>query len=384
MKDLDTAVQALSLEAKWLQEFDVVDPFNDASLRGFLSTRPDHRYGALAVTHVNGEPAPQLVFATPKLHYPFDRQGRFNFPPVREVEIFEKYDGTNVLAYAYHDARGRGYLTYKLRLSPVLRNGRFGAFLDMWKEMLLRYPAIPELVEINDCALGFELYGRRNTHLILYEEPLDCVLLFGVGEKGKPLSPSVLDSRDVPVATLYGTLAPGRDPVAEYAEIREKLECGNRPTEDGKITGVEGAVWYVHTGGDDTVLFKCKPESVEDIHWVAGINKASVTATCWNLFETQDVLTYETLYPLLSEEYADDEIEGFRTCIDECIAEVRQEMEFKSRVMAEYRQVGIKLSENKGEVMRRLSGKFRKQEMKKVFTLISLDEARRGTPRISP
>ena len=109
MKDLDTAAQALSLEAKWLQEFDVVDPFNGTALRGFLARKPDHRYGALAVTRVNGEPAPQLVFATPKLHYPFDRQGRFNFPPVREVEIFEKYDGTNVLAYAYHDAHSHAY-----------------------------------------------------------------------------------------------------------------------------------------------------------------------------------------------------------------------------------------------------------------------------------
>ncbi len=377
MEDIETAAQALSLEPKWLQEFDVVDPFNDVAMRGFLSQRPDHRYGALAVTHVNEEPAPQIVFATPKLHYPFDRQGKFNFPPVREIEVFEKYDGTNVLSYAYHDARGRRYLTYKLRLSPVLRNGRFGAFLDMWREMLLRYPVIPELVEVNGCSIGFELYGRRNTHLILYDEPLDCVLLFGVAEGGKPLSPSALDGRGVPVATLHGTLAAGNDPVAEYAAIRERMESGNRPAEDGKIAGVEGAVWYVRTEAGDTVLFKCKPESVEEVHWVAGINKAAVTATCWNLFETQDVLTYETLYPLLAEEYADDDIERFRSCIDECIAAVNEEMEFKNRVMAEYRQVGITLSENKGEVMRRLSAKFRKQEMKKVFTLIALDEARR-------
>lgn len=377
MEDIESAAQALSLEPKWLQEFDVVDPFNDVALRGFLSQRPDHRYGALAFTHVNEEPAPQIVFATPKLHYPFDRQGKFNFPPVREIEVFEKYDGTNVLAYAYRDARGRRCLTYKLRLSPVLRNGRFGAFLDMWREMLLRYPVIPELVEINGCSLGFELYGRRNTHLILYDEPLDCVLLFGVAEEGKPLSPSALDGRGVPVATLHGTLAAGNDPVAEYAAIRERMESGNRPAEDGKITGVEGAVWYVRTEAGDTVLFKCKPESVEEVHWVAGINKAAVTATCWNLFETQDVLTYDTLYLLLAEEYADDDIERFRACIDECIASVREEMEFKSRVMAEYRQVGITLSENKGEVMRRLSTRFRKQEMKKVFTLIALDEARR-------
>ena len=377
MTAVETAVRALSLDAKWLQEFDVVDPFNDIALRGFLSRRPDHRYGALAVTHVNEEPAPQVVYATPKLHYPFDRQGKFNFPPVREIEVFEKYDGTNVLAYGYHDSQGRRHLTYKLRLSPVLRNGRFGDFLDLWREMLARYPVIPELVDINACSLSFELYGGRNMHLILYEEPLDCVLLFGVTGDGRPRSPSVLDSRGVPVATLYGTLASGNDPVAEYAAIRERLERGNRPVEDGRIAGVEGAVWYVRTRDGATVLFKCKPESVEEVHWVGGINKAAVIATCWNLFESQDVLTYETLYPLLAEEYGDDEIEAFRTCIDECIATVREEMEFKSRVMDEYRQVGIGLSEDKGEVMRRLSTRFKKHEMKKVFTLIALEEGRR-------
>ena len=376
MTDVETAVRALSLDAKWLQEFDVVDPFNDIALRGFLSRRPDHRYGALAVTHVNEAPAPQVVYATPKLHYPFDRQGKFNFPPVREIEVFEKYDGTNVLAYGYHDSQGRRHLTYKLRLSPVLRNGRFGDFLDLWREMLARYPVIPELVDINACSLSFELYGSRNMHLILYEEPLDCVLLFGVTGDGRPRSPSALDSRGVPVATLYGTLAAGNDPVAEYDAIRERLERGNRPVEDGRIAGVEGAVWYVGTRDGATVLFKCKPESVEEVHWVGGINKAAVIATCWNLFESQDVLTYETLYPLLAEEYTDDEIEAFRTCIDECIAAVREEMEFKSRVLDEYRQVGIKLSEDKGEVMRRLSARFKKQEMKKVFTLIALEEGR--------
>ncbi len=374
MESIEDAARALALDRKWLQEFDVVDPLNDTSLRGFLSRRPDHRYGALALTHVNEAPAPQIVFATPKLHYPFDRQGRFHFPPLREIEIFEKYDGTNVLAYAYHAAGGRRFLTYKLRLSPVLRNGRFGAFLDLWRELLGRYPVIPELVDLNGCALGFELYGRRNAHLIHYENPLDCVLLYGVTGDGNPVSPSVLDGRGVPTATRYGALAAGRDPVAEYGAIRERMERDNRPADDGRIAGVEGAVWYVHTGAGATVLFKCKPESVEQVHWVGSIHKAAVTATCWNVFESQDALTYETLYPLLAEEYDGDEIERFRTCIDECIAAVCEEMEFKNRVLDEYRRVGVTLAEDKGAVMRRLSGKFRKQEMKKVFALIALDE----------
>ena len=374
MEEIDSAAQKLSLEAKWLQEFDVVDPFNDTTIRGFLSNRPDHRYGALVITHVNDKPTPQTVFATPKLHYPFNKLGEFIFPPIREIEIFEKFDGTNVLAYRYHDSENHGYTTYKLRLYPVLRNGRFGAFLDMWSEMLTRYPVIPELVEINDCSLSFELYGKRNVHLIIYEEALNCALLFGINERGIPLFPSTLEARDVPLAASYGKLEAGKDPIEAYNRIRAEIEDKNEQVEDDKITGSEGTVWYVLTEKNETVLFKCKPESVEQVHWVTGINKAAVTATCWNLFETQDNLNYETLYPLLLEEYSAEEIEGFRTYIDQCISYVNGEMEFRNLVLSEYKKLGVSLAQNKNEVMRSLSKLFNKQDMKKVYTIIAINE----------
>src|ERR1700676_5256050 len=98
----EQAVAALGVAAKELQAFEVEDPFNDRHmLRGFLCHKPDHRYGAMFLTHVNGEEEPQLVFATPKLAYPFDKAGTYRFPPAREVLIYEKLDGTNVLAYFY-------------------------------------------------------------------------------------------------------------------------------------------------------------------------------------------------------------------------------------------------------------------------------------------
>lgn len=374
MEEIEIAGEKISLDPKWLQEFDVVDPFNDNALRGFLSNRPDHRYGGLVITHVNDRPALQVIFATPKLHYPFNKLGEFIFPPIREIEIFEKIDGTNVLAYEYHDAQNYAFITYKLRLYPILRNGRFGAFLDMWSEMLERYPVIPELVESNDCSISLELYGGRNVHLIVYEEALDCALLFGISKKGEPLSPSGLDSRDVPIATFYGKLEAGKDPVKEYARFREEFESKNQQVEDDKLTGSEGTVWYVLTEKKETVLFKCKPESVEQVHWAAGINKAAVTATCWNLFETEDVLNYDTLYPLLLEEYSAEEIEGFRTYIDQCITYVNQEMDFRNLVLSEYKKLGLGLEQNKGDVMRALSKVFEKKDMKKVYTIIAINE----------
>ena len=157
---LTTAESLLGVEAKWLQAFDAEDPFNgNKRLCGFLCQKPDHLYGALALTHVDGKDVPQTILATPKLHYPFGRDGSFHFPPIKRILIHEKLDGTNVLAYRYRDSAGDTFTTYKLRLAPVLRNSRWGPFLDMWQERLERYPNIPQLVAKNDCHISFEMYG---------------------------------------------------------------------------------------------------------------------------------------------------------------------------------------------------------------------------------
>ncbi len=371
MDDLAVARQLLELDDKWLQPFDVADPFNEGrALTGYLSLKPDHRYGALAITRVDGQPAPQLVYATPKLHYPFDRNGQFHFPPIRSIAIYEKLDGTNVCAYAYHDAAGQSYVTYKLRLYPVLRNSRWGDFLDMWREMLDRYPAIPDLVPRNRCAVSMELYGSRNVHLLVYPQELDVAVLFGVRDDATVVPPDALDHAPVPAAPLLGVLRAGEDPVARYAAIREEMEQRNRPTEDDRLTGIEGTAWYVTEPTGRVVMFKCKPESVEAIHWATGINKAAVVATCWNLLETSDELSYEALLPLLLEEYTPAEIEAFRPHIDRALAEVRAQVEFRDRVLAAYAATGLSIHEDKAAVMRALSPHFARSEMKKVYAVI--------------
>ncbi|MDZ7696566.1 MAG: hypothetical protein U5R49_06500 [Deltaproteobacteria bacterium] len=368
--DLEKAGTLLGLEEKWLQPFDVVDPFSGLRLEGFLSLKPDHRYGALAILKVDERDAPQRILATPKLHYPFDRAGTFRFPPIRKIDIYEKIDGTNVLAYPFKDAENRWHITYKLRLYPVLRNGKWGHFLDMWKEMLVRYPQIPELPKINRCALSFELFGSRNALLMVYETPLECALLFGVEPDGRYRSIDELDCGDVPVPTHLGALKVGEDPVAAYGRIRERLQTTIQTREDDRLSGYEGAVWYVATANMERILFKCKPESVEAIHWKGGINKGAVMATCWNMLETEDIVAYGKLEQLLLEEYSQAEIDAFRDHIDACMAVINEELGFRDRVLEAYAQVGIKLSEDKARVMRRLSDQFPRAMMKKVYTLI--------------
>ena len=373
---LATAVKLTGLDASYLQPFDTADPFNDnLPLRGFLSQRPDHRYGGLAITHVGEVPAAQFIPATPKLRYPFGRDGSFHFPRVKRVHLYEKLDGTNVLAYRYADGHGKLRLTYKLRLSPVLRNSRFGPFLDMWREILARHPNISKLAEANACSISFEMYGKRNAHLILYENDLDAAVLFGVDAKFAIVAPCRLDLMGVPAAPLACELSADADPVAKYANVRAEMEQRNHATDDEKLIGTEGMVWYFEDPTGLITMWKCKPESVEEIHWAAGINKKAVIATCWNFLETADNLTYESLQPLLLEEYTQEDIEKFSTNIRQSIEAVKLEFEFREHVLAKYDALaakGMSIHTDKGAVMRELSKQFERSEMKKVFSAISM------------
>ncbi|MBI2928982.1 MAG: hypothetical protein HYY24_25235 [Verrucomicrobia bacterium] len=375
MTDLEQATQLLDVDEKFLQPFDTADPFNDeARLEGFLCQRPDHRYGALALLRVEGRPAPQRIFATPKLHYPFGKDGSFHFPPIQTAHLYEKLDGTNVLAYRYEDPDGRRRLTYKLRLAPTLRNSKWGPFLDYWRELLARHPELPALVEASGCHVSFEMYGARNAHLIAYEADLTVALLFGVRrEDAAVVGPFQLQTGGVPVAPVIGELRAGDDPVARFQALREEMEKRNRPVADDKLAGIEGAVWYVTEPSGRVTMWKCKPESVEEIHWATGINKAAVIATCWNALETSDVLNYDVLLPLLLEEYQPDDIEKFRANIDDALRQVNVEQEFRQKVRAAYEAVkaqGLSITRDKAAVMRALSGQFPRDKMGHVYAAI--------------
>ncbi len=104
-------------------EFTEIDPFNPQNeVFGYISRKSTEYYGALIITKVNGkELLPQLIMGTPKMHYPFDSREdgtrNYHFPIAKNIEIYEKLDGTNILAYFYSDGEFR-YLTYKTRLRP--------------------------------------------------------------------------------------------------------------------------------------------------------------------------------------------------------------------------------------------------------------------------
>lgn len=151
------------------------------------------------------------------------------------------------------------------------------------------------------------------------------------------------------------------------------MERRNHPAADDKLAGTEGAVWYVTEPLGRVTLWKCKPESVDEIHWAVGINKAAVIATCWNALETANTLTYETLLPLLLEEYQPDGIEEFRANIDAAIRQMNAELAFRERVRWAYEAIkaqGLSITRDEGAEMRQLSRQFPREQMGRVCTAI--------------
>ena len=77
--------------------------------------------------------------------------------------------------------------------------------------------------------------------------------------------------------------------------------------------------------------------------------------------------------PLLLEEYPPEDIDAFRPHIDDCIAAVRAELDFRGRVVAAYEAIqaeGLSFPADKAAVMRLLATRFTKNEMRRVYAAL--------------
>lgn len=361
-----------SILGKNVTDFNEVDPFNDNRLEGVICHDNNEYYGSIFLERVNGKSCPQLIMGSPKMHYPFDKAGIYRFPPAHYIEVFEKLDGTNILAYRYTDGNST-YITYKTRLNPILKSGRFGDFLSMWREVLAEYGegGIKWEMEQSECNLSFELYGSQNTILVRYKEPLTFRLLFGVRNNGQILSPTQLHNPDVPTLPILFTI--DKSFQEKYLETREVLESKLKVTDDGYFEGQEGTVWYCHLDNGMCVQIKCKPETIEAIHFASGahMGKNSILVTIWNALENTDNITHDLVATLLAEEYDQHEIEANRHLIDNCINTVTEELFFREKVLTIYKSIALDINTNKQEVMRAMTPHFTKNLMGKVYSIIS-------------
>lgn len=356
------------------------DPFNKGNfVEGVISRKSNEYYGAMIINKVNNVHCEQLIMATPKMHYPFgkteDDTRHYNFPKAKEIEIYEKLDGTNVLSYFYLDAKGNRYMSFKTRLRPFLASSKFGNFHDMWIETSKdKWKDIRDVMTKFNCNLSFEMYGSRNPHLVVYDIPLSFALLFGVTNNGNILAPSDLGygryEASITPAKLIDVVT--KDYVWNYTENQKNLEDKLKKVDENYYSGVEGTVWYLKTPEGRCIQFKCKPETIETIHFSqgAGLGKNTIVATCWNALENVDELTVEFVKQLLLEEFDPRVVEANHYLIEKCVQFVTGELHYRTRILEEYRKTGLNFLSDKVSVMRAMSQVFTKNEMKKVFSTI--------------
>jgi hypothetical protein len=374
---INKARTLLYVQEKELNGFSEIDPFNGFKLDGYICRHGDYRYGAMYIGAVDGIPCNQVVWSTPKLHYPFDKHGKYNWPTIDELQAFEKLDGTNILAYRYVH-KEQTYVTYKTRLSPVLKQSQFGDFLSLWKECLQDNPWIDKAIADNpDYNLSFELFGARNPITVQYEVDLDTAILFGIRQHDHAIRPptQLLLPKDakLPEQNTLATSPWYKDvKITEATDLYHayRIEASRRNAQE-LLT--EGNVFYVHSGGK-WLMFKCKPEEIEKIHWAAGgIPQISIYNTIINAYEDMDQPDIPYITQLLLEEYTQKQIDDREDAIAKLFKKAKKQMDLKKNVNEVYRKAmeeGFDITVDKNKTLRWMSQFFSRDDMKKVGTVI--------------
>ena len=357
------------------QPFDQADPFNPQnSVEGSLIRAGGKNYGALEIEHVNGESARQeRIHATPKLEYPFDKNGKYVFPSAMRIESYKKYDGTNIFMFRYFNSGVYRFTSYKTRMTPFLRE----PFLSMWHDILDKYPQIPGLFLANPHLNGFsfEMYGSQNPHLIKYDVGLQTALLFGIMDAGTVVCPKYINTLDIPVAELVETI--DSDYVFHYEaakkELSENLDVvTDNDDEPILFTGDEGHIWYLlEKSTRQWRMFKCKPDEVLTIHWGnSGIPRSIIQATAINGLENADRLTVDMVIDLLLEEFPEEQVNLSRERIRKSVAVINDDLKFETAVAEELGTVDMDM--DPPEIMRTLAktGKFHKKDMRRLFSKV--------------
>lgn len=366
-----------------IKHFEMEDPFNDNVVKAWIDRRV---YETLHITHVNGKHITQDISVTPKLKYPFNKDGKFTFPPkIYGIDAYEKLDGTNICQFVYKDAENTSYISYKTR-GMLFVQDTVVPFLTMTKQMLEKYPAIKEMPFKNYMNLSYELYGYLNPITIIYDQPIEIALLFGIKHDHTVVSPSFLNKDGVPSAELKsGIVNPEYQGVAdpewsltlipEYNKMREEMEETLEATKNGGYyKGTEGAIWYTYCIADDgglySVLYKCKPPTIEEIHWGAGgISNNGIKTTIKNALEDMKVATWEHVKDLLLEEFDLFEILLRQTYIERLIGDINADKKLEMQIVKIYKQCAP--GTEKAAVLRWFAVMYPKLNSVKVYNVLT-------------
>lgn len=275
---LDRIIQITAVNRKYWNEFDVTTDGGN-QVAGWLCREESERLGMLAVTQVNGAERLEFIYAMPKIPYPYQRaddNARLVIPVPQnatDARFNVKLDGTCIIFYPLTDEAGEILeVVPRTRLQPTLTPSRWGDWPALLDDAMPDRTNLERAVREQSVILCFELWGYRNPHLVRYETPLALTLHTAIRHK-RPVSYRILADiagrYDLPlVESIEATKLDGDSLRGAYQAWQEEMERRNQAA--GQDTFVEeGAVLVISTPRT-AIYYKCKPPSIEEIHWAMG------------------------------------------------------------------------------------------------------------------
>ncbi|MFO7541024.1 MAG: hypothetical protein R6X32_23525 [Chloroflexota bacterium] len=380
---LEQIVSITEVSARQWQPFEVTSP-GGIPFSGYVCRQESEKLGMLAITEMGGEPRLDFVYAMPKIHYPYhqDKDGTVRvvvpvMPTMVDARFTLKLDGTALIFYPLTDKEGNVLeVIPRTRLQPVLTPSRWGDWNALLSDVLPDRTPVEEAVRAQKATLIFELWGYRNPHLVKYDVPLKLTLHTAVRHK-KPVS----YRRLLDIANRYGleliptveTAEPNADGLARaYRRLQTEMEARNQAA-GADVFLEEGTILMLSTV-DTAVYYKCKPPSIEEIHWTADntISKENIQQALYKMLEDSydfDSGSVEDLHAMLETDFEPDRIE---TAV-ELIARVYQEFVLDLQQKAWLRQLvadsGIDPAAT-AVLMRHLSHHYPKNQMSWVYNAV--------------
>ena len=215
-----------------VRSFSILDKMNkNQGVFGFICKRDGPIGGSLYIVNVAGKSlydennsnvkdAREFIFCTPKLRYAYNREftdfvDKFDHEErIASYYLSEKWNGTNILLFKYHDAEGNEFISGKTKGMPTLTDSNFGNFLSCtltalhlqdfigkYENLCLRdelmkihndpnhpnyMPHLHEFLNNKDIqAISLEICGNSLPHLVKYDFALDLKPLFFIHKGGK-------------------------------------------------------------------------------------------------------------------------------------------------------------------------------------------------------
>ena len=364
---------------RW-RHFIQTDPFNPQNqLEGGIQMQGGEEYGALDIREVNGRPAPQFITVMPKTTYPFFKDGSWVLHDVLDLQAYTKLDGTNICQFGYHDADGREFTSFKVRVRPFMAPH----FINLMEPVLRNYPGVREKKLWPGEAIMYELYGHDNPMLIRYPHPIDLALLFARDHTGRIVTLQedhhIFEGLDCPRAP-HRPIGDITDIQAEYRRRQEEITGELVKITDEQFDGQEGEMLYAafpegsrSQPGNFTRLIKLKAHQIEEVHWAKDhIDRKELEATARNVFELTGNPTEQDLIQLLAEDWNESQIEKSLETIRRVLADALERRTYQERVMKVYREHHgpEDFQQDPRAVMRSLSQHFSRHDMNKVYSTL--------------